>query len=378
MAELVSNQLLLDIYGCSQDAARWRSALDHICQELDVSSAVVQKFEERAEVLRQCWTARDSTSLAHADRHDTFINNETNPRLDVQRAAPLRSGAIRRDSDRFAQSSSEMTRLRDRLHAAGLGHAIGTGFQLSASRSFSLILHREVNDARPFDEREERFLKELTPHLEQASRLSGELDRMRSSEAALGSALDRLSTGVVLCDRDRRVGWINPAAESVLAGSRELRVARERLCCNDQDDDRAFARLLADARGGAAPARARCAIVIGRRRAAPVQMMAMPLTLRAPESDPPEWIALILSRPGDVQPVAAAEVAELFGLSPAEARLTVALCGGDSVNDYALRRGISVGTARIQLKQVLAKTQTRRQSELVRQVCSSVVARAMQ
>jgi hypothetical protein len=50
MAEMVSSQLLLDIYGCSQDTTRWQSALDRICHKLDVRNAVVQLFEKQADV----------------------------------------------------------------------------------------------------------------------------------------------------------------------------------------------------------------------------------------------------------------------------------------------------------------------------------------
>ncbi|MEP7008614.1 MAG: hypothetical protein ABI810_21725 [Sphingomonas bacterium] len=67
-----------------------------------------------------------------------------------------------------------------------------------------------------------------------------------------------------------------------------------------------------------------------------------------------------------------ADIAALFGLTPAEAHLAAALGTGSSVADHAAERGITIGTARIQLKQVLAKTAAGRQSELVRQLCGSV------
>ena len=56
--------------------------------------------------------------------------------------------------------------------------------------------------------------------------------------------------------------------------------------------------------------------------------------------------------------------------------VAAALCAGWSVSDFARDRGISVGTARIQLKSVLSKTNTRRQADLVRQICASIAAQA--
>jgi DNA-binding CsgD family transcriptional regulator len=67
-------------------------------------------------------------------------------------------------------------------------------------------------------------------------------------------------------------------------------------------------------------------------------------------------------------------VARVLALSPTESRLTAALCAGLSVNEYAARHGVSISTARTQLKQVLAKTHAHRQSDLVGRLCSSVVA----
>jgi DNA-binding CsgD family transcriptional regulator len=86
---------------------------------------------------------------------------------------------------------------------------------------------------------------------------------------------------------------------------------------------------------------------------------------------------LMFSRASATPILPPALVRALFALSPAESRLTVALCQGRTVNEYAAIHGVSVGTARFQLKQVLAKTQAQRQSELVRRVCTSVVAHAM-
>jgi DNA-binding CsgD family transcriptional regulator len=56
-----------------------------------------------------------------------------------------------------------------------------------------------------------------------------------------------------------------------------------------------------------------------------------------------------------------------FKLTPAEAALTRELIKGDGVNGAAER----IGTARAQLRSVLAKTLTGRQAELVRLVLSS-------
>jgi DNA-binding CsgD family transcriptional regulator len=54
-----------------------------------------------------------------------------------------------------------------------------------------------------------------------------------------------------------------------------------------------------------------------------------------------------------------------FKLTPAETRLATALAQGYNLDKYAALNKICVGTARIQLKSVMAKTSTHRQAELV-------------
>ena len=56
----------------------------------------------------------------------------------------------------------------------------------------------------------------------------------------------------------------------------------------------------------------------------------------------------------------------MFGMTPAEARLTEALVHGQSLQQYADARRVTMSTVRTQLKAATAKTGTRRQADLVR------------
>lgn len=60
------------------------------------------------------------------------------------------------------------------------------------------------------------------------------------------------------------------------------------------------------------------------------------------------------------------QLSQLFGLTAAEARLAHGLAKGLSVEEYANACGVSVTTARNQLRAVPGKTGYRRQQDLVR------------
>jgi DNA-binding CsgD family transcriptional regulator len=87
-------------------------------------------------------------------------------------------------------------------------------------------------------------------------------------------------------------------------------------------------------------------------------------------------VLLLIAAPERRAQVAPADLARLFRLTGAEAQLAAALAAGDTLSDYAARRGITTGTARIQLKQLFGKTGTGRQADLVRLVLHSLSAPA--
>jgi DNA-binding CsgD family transcriptional regulator len=56
----------------------------------------------------------------------------------------------------------------------------------------------------------------------------------------------------------------------------------------------------------------------------------------------------------------------VFGLTTAESELAVALTQGSTLTECAQRRGVTINTAKTQLRHILNKAGTHRQSELVR------------
>ena len=63
---------------------------------------------------------------------------------------------------------------------------------------------------------------------------------------------------------------------------------------------------------------------------------------------------------------------EIYKLTPAEGELVQLLAQGRSLEEAAAFRSVTLNTARSQLKQIFAKTGTRRQSELLQVVLSGV------
>ena len=75
---------------------------------------------------------------------------------------------------------------------------------------------------------------------------------------------------------------------------------------------------------------------------------------------------MVLATAPEQRGLAAADLAELFGLSPAESRLAVALMAGKKLADIAAEAGLRIATLRSQLSAILKKVGTDRQVNLVR------------
>jgi DNA-binding CsgD family transcriptional regulator len=76
-------------------------------------------------------------------------------------------------------------------------------------------------------------------------------------------------------------------------------------------------------------------------------------------------VVVFMMRGEDHSPPSGTMLRAAFGLSPGEAELALSLATGERLREVADRRGISIETARTQLKQIFLKTNTRRQSDLI-------------
>lgn len=367
--DLVS-RVVPDLYATLDDEGRWPLVLDAVCRELGLSGAAVQVLRGDAAKFDESWTVRDSRSSLAASLHDRLINNGANPRLGLKpRRFSAHGGGLLSDLDSFPQGSSDLADFRARLRMCGMGPAIWLVVPMSEDRHISCILHRRVDDASDL-QREAEFLEAFEPHLDRLARLN-EHNRPRN-RPVLEQVLEHMRIGVVLVRPGLAVDWHNAAAQRILEHSPYLTLRTGRLCATRSADQRDMEQLIRDPaeyQGGL--------LVVGRDDEHPVEVRAV----RTSTGSKNCWAgsgatstALFLAEPDDRSTPDESELSALTGLSPAESRLVAALVSGSGLDDFASHKGISLGTARVQLKQALAKTATHRQSSLVGRMLRSVLS----
>ena len=363
---LTADALLLKLYDCCTDPRRWPEVMDLLCTELGAHSAVIQGLSLEGPRAATFWVAHDShTNLAP---YQASISDAGNPRLDGKR---LRGavGRLVEDRDLFDDSERQIQkRLQQQLSAIGYGRFLGGLMPIGGCNYMALALHREVGDRRNFSDRQMDRILTLLPHFAQALRLSQSIACSRSAEALLRGHLERWECGLIVCDAEGQLLWRNQRAHDALNCGGGLRLRNGQLYASSGDAQQRLATALRRQVGRCSPSFV--ALEAGERR------WQLALQELEPASAASADTLLLIAFTGD-QPVGvipAESLVTLFELTDAESRLTSALVAGVTLEEYAVRRGVELSTVRYQLKQVLAKTGTRRQVDLVRQVLCSAAA----
>lgn len=359
--------LLLDLYACPARPAQWSQVLDRLCDEAGARSAVVQAFRFEGDGVRLHWQAMDRRTAGQQALPRGALPAVENPRLARHRG--LRGlDRVVRDDELFDRDDPARDTLRQRLASLGIGSFMGTLQLLDGDLYLGIALHRGVEDRRDFDSSTATRLAKLAPHLRQACELGTRLQRSEQHVASLHAHLDGLRCGLLLCDGDAQVQWMNRSARRLTQTGHNLQLHGRRLRAHSP----AFSAML-HKEIALAGAQARF-VSLGQGDD------TLHLALRAQPGEEAEGNARVMiavTRAGDAAAVPPDAWARLLGITGAEAALLATLVLGGTLEQHAQRRGVSPGTVRCQLKQLLAKTGTHRQSELVRLALSSAAAHVL-
>jgi DNA-binding CsgD family transcriptional regulator len=220
-----------------------------------------------------------------------------------------------------------------------------------------------------YDEDELRLVRQLLPHLRNAVLLHRHLHRLKALAASAMAALDLVPMGILLLTSSGALLHGNRRAHELVATTGALRFGSPGpLQAASPAATSALQRLIREAvgtatgkglsNGGALRLRGR----EGRR----LHLVVTPLPLDRSPFGEDAAAALVCSDPDAVMPDMGQQLQGMFGMTPAEARLTEALVQGQSLRQYADARRVTMNTVRTQLKAATGKTGTRRQTDLVR------------
>jgi DNA-binding CsgD family transcriptional regulator/PAS domain-containing protein len=351
------NALTDIIYAAGTDPARWPIFLDRLGQLLaaQVVGIFVQDISTPGGAFSFSHGLAPEWQRAYRDyyaaRNVWMIHG-----LDLQR--------VRTSEERYPANELRKTEFyADFLQRVDVFHGVGGTIFREGSLTANLTVLRKRGE---FGAPGRNVIAALMPHLQSALRTYRRLAEAQLEEHAVLAALDRLSCGVLLVDRDARPVFVNVEARRIVAARDGLSIHRDGVAAARAGDTRALRSLVmrASTRGGGGGA-----LVLGRpsgRR--PLGIEVVPLVLGVEERPASHVVGVFVMDPERQQEPDETLLARLYELTPAEASLTARLATGDSLQEAAERQQIAHETARTHLKRILRKTGSRRQAELVMRV----------
>lgn len=261
-------------------------------------------------------------------------------------------------------------RPQDYFHAIG-GIVIRDG---PSAMKFSSLRSRRAGDFTP---EEMRLYRALLPHLARAAHIQRRFAFLQGLSTSSLAVLDTVPAAVMLLDASARALHGNAAAEAELrrADPFRLTLAGEIRVCGTPSAQAsvhsAIGAALDPARGVSEgiPTVAQ----VPRQNGEMLSVQALPL----PNGNRAERGTTIGRRlaacalvvhgiASRIPPVGLQLLRHVYGLTPAEVKVAVAMAEGETLKQYSERRRISRNTAASQLKRAFEKTGLRRQTELVR------------
>jgi len=238
---------------------------------------------------------------------------------------------------------------------------LGIGLMTLAPGYISEIAVHRGKNCRDFTSRNVECLEALKPHLFRALQLRLRLDL--SFAGSLGfAALDALAVGCIVCDPRGGIVFANAAAEALAKpkGVMVLGRAGQGLGTARADEARRLEALIGETAAGGSGG----ALVL----TGPDGDRIFALVARLPSrfGAGPGHVLISLRATASRPTIDAPTLQSLFQLTPAEARLTLAILAGQSLAEIGDQHRVSENTLRTQLASVLRKTETANQRELVR------------
>jgi DNA-binding CsgD family transcriptional regulator/PAS domain-containing protein len=223
--------------------------------------------------------------------------------------------------------------------------------------------------AESFHPAEQALTQSLVGHFRRAASLGTKLAKMGGGRDWAAAAWDRASAPMLVVDGHGLVLVANAAARDMIQPSNGIVLRYGRLRATDPTTDDRLAQAVRQAlpRDGRGQGTSH-AIPVPRAMGRPLAAIVAPLPVDGVAnlvgSRP---AALILLSDPDTKPTPRGRhLVEIFGLTPAEARLAIDLASGERVEEISVRRGLKVSTVRSQLSSILAKTGTTGQTALLR------------
>ena len=360
------SELLEVLYSAPLQQEQWERFLTLVSKHTEAQNGAFLCANHR---LGLSVFAQGGSSLL--DGVDLLTYKEKFAPSDPFRAPVLRMGrpGVVRDEDLLPNEGLLKTDMyRHLLAPQGYRYATLVLLTVNVRRLEALSIWRSMEQG-PMEEDSIRLLNLLLPHIQKALEIRNVIAVAHQRLASAEAMVDASATATFLLTREGRVLHRNAAAELLLRETVALALHDGTLIATEARFKEPLRKLFQDA---AVPVSSQWkaepvhALALHRSSGKkPLQLLASPLPPSHRDRSKADLVLLVtdpekpLSFPDDV-------LRALYGLTPAQTEVANGLLTGYTLDEIATLRRVSLGTVRQQVKSILNRTGTSRQSDLIK------------
>ncbi len=357
-------KLLDTIYDAALDPGLWPTAMAHIARVTNSAGGILigQRMDLRQVLFSHNGGLDPDCNAAFQDRHIDNVWSKTMVRKPAGQLV-VSDEIIRLQELQRTSFFADVLRPQNVAHNVMAPVAVRRGFLVA----FNICRTARQGPPSGIDHARLRL---LLPHVVRSLALGHRFDAYGYIQRAEHDALDRLAMGVVLLDETSTVVFCNRSAGALIGEAGPLRLVGGRLVTNHPALMRRFEGLVGDVLGGV-PMAAIALPVQDESRT--IQVVASSIRGRDRSRfygigrRPPAVLLFLIDTVADLdaEPIALREV---FGLTPAEVRVALAVVREPGLAAAASSLGMSTNTVKTHLSRVFAKVGVRRQADLAQLV----------
>jgi DNA-binding CsgD family transcriptional regulator len=361
-----TDELIAEIHAAATDSTRWQAVVDRMHHMLPSCGIAISGYDIAANSdLGICIAGWPDDTVANYVSYYASIS----PFIPAFQKSPV--GRPLTDLQLVPWSESIKSEFfNDFLARSGFGGGTAMKLLHDEQRFFQLTIDFDYRLRETMEPLHQQIIQSVAPHLHHSFTTMRRLGNQRFNRSTVDSIMNRIPAMAFVLDRRQKIMAVNQAGADALRSADVVTAKQKRINFLDHAAqkfiDQSMERLGANLLDGLELSH------VAKGHLGRSLVMLCPLPPEHEAADRPFHLAdhsapFVLLTLTDLDKRVAADITaigRLFKLTAAESKLASSLLAGQDLREFAETQGVSIHTARNQLKSIFAKTGTTRQVEL--------------